>query len=520
MKSFDVAIVGGGHNGLACAILLARSGRKVLVCEAGAAPGGAARMEEFAPGFRTSLAPLLSRLHKETIDALGLSSHRLDLSGCAIDTLVVSPGAEPLRLRGDYGEDIDGLDAPERDAWRGLRAKLFRFAGMLRPFLFRPPPDMAGGTLREKLTLGSAAIGLRRLGREDMREFLRLILTNVADLAEDELADDRLRGLLSFDAVMGSHLGPRSPTSLLGLYYRLAGDVGGHAGRLVMPKGGSGAVVEAMLGAATAAGVTVRTGAAVARIRVAAGRVAGVALAGGEEIDAPIVVSAANPCTTFLDLVGPRHVDAGFAARLRHVRMKGNVARLDLALDRPAVFPGESGSGRNARIVVAPSVDHVERAFNAVKYGEVAADPVLEIVQPSTTDPSLAPAGAAVISVAVPFVPYGFGESSDGAREGLIETLVSKLDALSPGLRRTVRHARLRTPADIERDYLIPGGHWHHGELQVDQMLVNRPVHGADRYATPIDGLYLAGAGSHPGGGISGVPGMNAARRILELEKP
>lgn len=516
MASFDVAIVGGGHNGLACAILLARNGHSVLVCEAGAEPGGAARMEEFAPGFRAALSPLLGRLHGETIDALGLKGHGLDLSGCAVDTLVVSGGAEPLRLRGDYGETVEGLPKEEAEAWAALRARLLRFAAVLRPFLFRPPPDLAGGTLREKLALGSAALRLRRLGRDDMREFLRLVLTNVADLADDELSDDRLKGLLSFDAVLGSHLGPRSPTSLMGLYYRLAGDVDGHAGRLVLP--GGGAVVDAMLRAARAAGVTVRTGAEVARIRVSAGRATGIALAGGEEIAARIVVSAANPRTTFLDLVGPCHVDTGFATRLRHVRMKGNVARLDLALDRPAMFAGDDRSGRPCRIVVAPSVDHVERAFNAVKYGELPAEPVMEIVQPSLSDPSLAPAGAAVLSAAIPFAPGDVKGGWEDCRNAFVQRLVARIEEIAPGMRATIRHARLRTPADIERDFRMPGGHWHHGELQVDQMLVNRPVHGADRYDTPIDGLYLAGAGSHPGGGISGLPGINAARRILELE--
>lgn len=518
MTSFDAIVIGGGHNGLACATMLGRSGRKVLLLEAAPEIGGAARMQEFAPGFRASLVPLINRLHAETIKALDLKKHGLALGPCDLPSVALSPGREPLVLRGAYGETTDGLAQPEAESWRLLRAQLFRFAGILRPFLFRPPPDLGGGSLSEKAALGSAALGLRRLGREDMRDFLRLALSNVSDLLDEHLADDRLKGLLAFDAVLGSQLGPRSPTSLMGLYYRLSGDIDGIHGGQAMPRGGAGAVIAAMQRAAEHAGVSIRCRCPVARVKVMAGRARGVILTDGQEFDAPVIVSAANPKTTFGDLVGAPQLDTGFAARVRNIRMKGNVARLDLALDRTPTFPAVDANDANGRIVLAPSIDHVERAFNPSKYGELPDHPVIELVVSSLADPSLAPDGAAVLSANIQFAPYDLKEGWDAGRLRLLDRVLGQLEMFSPGLRSTILHAHLQSPGDIERDYLMPGGHWHHGELQVDQMLVNRPVFGAARYGTPVDGLYISSAGSHPGGGVSGIPGINAARQILAME--
>jgi phytoene dehydrogenase-like protein len=342
-----------------------------------------------------------------------------------------------------------------------------------------------------------------------------MLLMNVADVLDEHLEDDRLRGLLAFDATLGSHLGPRSPTSLLGLYYRLTGEIAGRAGAQIVPSGGMGAVVAAMARAADAAGVMVRTGAAVRRILVEKDRAVGIALASGEEIRARAIVSAANPRTTFLDLVDPRELDTGFVRKVKHIRMKGDVARVSLALDGPPEFRGVGAEGHRGRLVIAPSPDHVERAFNPAKYGEFSPEPVMEVTLPSLTDPSLAPAGACVLSANVQYAPYALKQGWDTGRPKLLAAIIDQLERHASGIGKSVRHAELLTPLDIEARYAIPGGHWHHGELQADQMLMSRPVSGAAGYDTPIDGLFLAGAGSHPGGGVSGVPGLNAARRII-----
>lgn len=278
-----------------------------------------------------------------------------------------------------------------------------------------------------------------------------------------------------------------------------------------------GAVVAAILRAAKAAGVSVRADAPVAKILIDKGRATGVTLGGGEEIRARTVVSAINPQNTFLDLVGTREIDTGFVRRMKNIRMKGDAAKLHLALDRPPEFLGVDAAGHRGRLVIAPSSDHVERAFNPAKYGEFSPEPVMEITLPSLADPTLAPAGACVLSAVVQYAPYALKEGWETGKPKLLAAIMAQLEAYAPGTGKLVRHAELLTPADIEARYRMPGGHWHHGELQADQMMMSRPVFGASGYDTPIDGLFLCSAGSHPGGGISGAPGLNAARRIIEM---
>ncbi|MGO1078728.1 phytoene desaturase family protein [Inquilinus sp. CA228] len=515
MTSCDAIVIGGGHNGLVCAALLARKGRKVVLLEAAEEIGGAARTVEFAPGFHVShVAHVLNQLHPEVIRALDLKRHGLTLAATNIPTTALSVEGRPLTLHGAFGERLAGeLPAGEAEAWAALRARLLRFAGALRPFLTQVPPRLRGGGRGDALALGKLGWAIRRLGREEMREFLRMILMDVADVLEEELSDPRLMGAVAFDAVLGTHLGPRSPTSLLALLHRLAGQADGVPAALALPKGGMGTVAAAIAAAARATGVEIRTGAPVAKILVEADRAVGVALAEGAEIRAPVVVSGANPRTTFLDLLGPRVLDAGFVRRIGHVRMRGNAAKLHLALDglpeglAPALLAG--------RLVVAPGIDAVEAAFNPAKYGEASPEPVLEAVIPSLTDPSLAPAGKHVMSVVAQYAPAELRGGWEAGGPAFRDSILKGLERHLPGLSARVLAAELLTPADLEARYRMPGGHWHHGELAVDQLMMLRPVHGAGQYATPVPGLYLCGAGSHPGGGVMGAAGLNAARKIL-----
>ncbi|MER8440774.1 NAD(P)/FAD-dependent oxidoreductase [Mesorhizobium sp. M1312] len=520
MTSFDAIVIGGGHNGLISAAVLAKSGRKVLVLEAATDVGGAARTEEFAPAFRvSSVAHLLNRLHPDVVKTLELERHGLDIArGDFAPSVALSQDGLPLVLHGAYGEVLTGAGSTEQTSWKQLRAQLLRYAGILKPFLARRPPDLSGMSLLETVSLGQTGLALRKLGKEDMRDFLRVLLMNVADLLDEQLVDDRLKGLLAFDATLGSHLGPRSPTSLLGLYYRLAGEAGGTVGAQVVPKGGMGAVIAAIRAAAEKAGVTTRTAAPVVKIIVEKGCAVGVVLTSGEHIRAKTTVCAINPATTVLDLVGPRQIDTGFVRKVRNIRMKGDAAKLHLALDRQPEFAGVDAAGHKGRLVIAPSPDHVERAFNPSKYGEFSPEPVMEITLPSLTDPSLAPDGACVLSAVVQYAPYALKEGWSAGRAKFLKAVMAQLEVYAPGISKTVLHAELLTPADIEARYRMPGGHWHHGELQADQMLMSRPVSGWSGYDTPIDGLFLAGAGSHPGGGVSGAPGLNAAKRIIAMK--
>ena len=518
MTAHDVIVIGGGHNGLVCAAMLAGAARSVLLLEADGETGGGGRGHEFAPGFRvSSLAHLVNRLHPAVVKALDLERHGLRAATTAsIPSIALSDRGEPLVLGGAYGETLSGASAEEAQAWSSVRAQLLRYAGIMKPMLARRPPSLDGsGSLADTAALAMTGLAVKRLGTEDMRDFLRVLLMNVADFLDEELADDRLKGLLAFDAVLGSHLGPRSPTSLLGLFHRLTGEANGSAGGQYLPQGGMEAVTGAMRKAAEHKGVTIRTGAVVERVLVEAGRASGVVLGGGETLKAGRVVSSINPRTTFLDLVGPAHLDTGFVRAVGNIRMKGDAAKLHLALSRVPQFLGLSAEHHKGRLVIAPSADHVERAFNPAKYGEFSPEPVMEITLPSLADPSTAPPGACTLSAVVQYAPYALKGGWEAGKPAFLEAIMARLEAHAPGIGATVLHAELLTPLDIETRFRMPGGHWHHGELQADQMLMSRPVFGAENYATPIDGLFLAGSGSHPGGGISGVPGMNAAQRIL-----
>lgn len=513
MTSFDAIVIGAGHNGLAAATRLAKGGRRVLVLEAAATPGGATRGREFAPGFRSAgLAHLVNRLDAEVARDIGL-----DLKGheALLPTTVLDGSGDAVTLHGAYGERIDGVSVEEQAAFTALRKKLVFQAGILKRFLRRPPPQIGAISLGDLTTLAGAGFGLIRKGRGEGRDFLRMLLMNVADVADEYLTDDRLKGLLAFDATLGIHLGPRSPTSLLGLYYRLTGDVAGETGGQFVPSGGMAAIAPAFIHAAEKAGVTIRCDTPVSRILADRGRASGVVIADGSEITAPVVVSAVHPQTTFLHLVDPAESGTGFVRSVKNVRSYGNVAKLDLALDRIPAFDGLPAGASQGRIVLVRSADQVETAFNPAKYGEFSADPVMEVTLPSLSDPSLAPAGACTLSALVQYAPYRLEAGWENGKPAFLKVVMAALERHAPGLEKSVIAASLMTPVDIEAEYNLPGGHWHHGELQADQLLVNRPTGAASGYRTPIEGLYLASAGAHPGGGISGLPGWNAARHIL-----
>ena len=505
MPSCDAIIIGGGTNGLAAAGRLAKAGRKVLVLESAAVAGGGATTREFAKGYKVSaVAHLLNLLDPRVEQGLGL---HLSFAATNISTTALSPTGDHLVLQGNYGETISGgLPEADRTSWLELRQKLMRFANVLKPFKAMTPPRLGKGVGNEMLKLAGLGLKIRGLGRDDLREFMRLMLINVADVLDDELKDERLKGVVAFDTVLGAHLGPRSPNSLLLLLNRLAGET------LSLPAGGMGSVAVAMAKAVQALGVDIRVNAKVKSVNIVGDRATGVTLQNGDVIDATTVISAINPKTTFLDLVGPRHLDTGMVRRAGNILMRGNAVKLHLALKGA---PNFKGADLRTRLVIAPSVRVVEDAFNPVKYGEFSHDPVMEIVIPSAFEEGFAPKGHHVLSAIMQYAPVVMDAK---ARAAFLKRIMATLESYAPGIGKLVVKSELLTPEVLERHYGFVGGNWHHGELAAEQMLFLRPFIGAAQYETAIPGLWLAGAGSHPGGGISGAAGWNAAERILKME--
>ncbi|MCX7299439.1 MAG: NAD(P)/FAD-dependent oxidoreductase [Rhodobacterales bacterium] len=508
MPSSDVIVIGGGPNGLAAATRLAQSGRRVTLVEAQPQVGGGAATTEFHTGYRTSaLAHILQGPDARVASAMKLDAHGLRLS-TPLTTAV--PGIDPLTMQGTFGK-VSGLAATDLAAWSELQERLTRFARLLAPMRQMTPPRPAAKAGNDLWNLGKLGLSLRSMGKVEFRELLRMLLINVADVLEDDLTDDRLMGLLAFDATLGAWAGPRSPNSLIVYLNRIA------AGEtLTLPMGGMGSVAAAMRKAAEAAGVTVLTGSPVDRIDMAADIVIGVTLANGENFAAGAVLSAICPRRTLETLVGPRYLDTGFIRRARAIKSRGGAAKLHLALTGAPHFPA---ADLTWRIVLAPSVNAVENAFNPVKYGEVPDAPVMEITFPTAHDPSLAPSGHHVLSAVVQFAPHA-PKDRDAARAQMLQNTLNVLETAAPGLRPLIAHAEILMPYDIEDRFGMSGGSWHHGDLAVEQMLFLRPFAGVSQYNTPIPGLWLGGAGSHPGGGISGAAGWNAATQLLQGAKP
>jgi phytoene dehydrogenase-like protein len=510
---FDCIVVGGGHNGLVCATYLARAGRSVLVLEAGERLGGAAATREFAPGFQvSSCAHLLHLMPVQLMRELDLPAHGLRLAGERLPTVALSADGAHLEFNG--GEVSGARSAADAAAYPVWRALLQRLAGALHPLLTDAPPRLGSGEWRDRAALLNLGWRIRRLGRRDMRELLRIGGMCVHDLLEERFDSPLLRGALAFDAVLGTNLGPRSPGTVLSLLYRLAAPGGAEA--LAQPQGGLGALTAALGQAARAAGAQVRTHAPVARILVREDRACGVVLGSGEEITAATVISSVDPKTTFLGLLGSEHLDAGFVRRVAQLRSRGVAAKVHLALERLPQFRGLDPQALRGRLLVAPSPDYVEEAFNHSKYREFSAAPVLEVTVPTLADPSLAPAGRHVMSVIAQYVPYELaGDGWPQQRQRFEQLVIDTLAEFAPDLRSCVCGSELLGPRDIEREFRIAGGHWHHAELAFDQFFMVRPLPGAAQYRAPVPGLFLCGAGCHPGGGVMGLAGRNAARQVM-----
>jgi phytoene dehydrogenase-like protein len=522
--SHDIIIVGGGHNGLVAACYLAKAGLKTLVLERREIVGGASVTEEIHPGFRCStLAHSAGPVAPQVSADLNLSRFGLEMITPEARVLALATDNQSLCIYNDAARtvsEIESFSGKDAKSYGEFVTSFARIGRVLSPLVSMTPPSIDQPAAADIWQLGKVGIAFRGLGKKDEYRLLRWAPMAVADLVAEWFDTELLRATVAARGIFGAFAGPWSAGTSLGLLWQAAQD--GHSiGPASFAKGGMGAFTQALAAAAAAAGVEVRPNAGVMRIDTVGDKAAKVVLTSGEEISARAVVSNADPRTTFLHLVDPINLDPNFLAKIRNYRATGAAAKINLALSGLPSFGGVSGSNAasklSARIHIGPEIDYLERAFDAAKYGDYSPEPYMDITIPTLSDPSLAPDGMHVMSVYVQFAPYKLKEGDwNSRREEFADNVVDCLAAYAPGIKELIIARQTITPVDLEQTYGLSGGHIHHGEQTLDQFFTFRPLIGWAQYRTPIAGLYLCGAGTHPGGGVTGQPGASAAREIIK----
>jgi phytoene dehydrogenase-like protein len=521
VAEYDVVIIGGGHNGLTAAAYLARAGRSVLVLERRHVVGGAAVTEEVFPGFHFSVCSyVVSLLRPEIIRELDLARHGLQL--LPLDgTFTPLPSGDYLWRTDDHAFTRRELTRHSpRDAARydEFGAAMARMAEFVKPLLAALPPDPQRPGFRGALQLAGLARRFKQLAASDQSRFVQMMSMSAVDFLRQWFETDALIATMSASGIIGTFLGVRSPGTAYVLLHHYMGEIDGVFRSWGLARGGTGAVSNAIAAAAREAGADIRTNAAVTRIRSRNGTADGVVLDNGDELNARIVVSSADPHVTFLRLLEPSELPADFVAAIRNFRFRGAAAKVNLALDALPRFTARPEGDEHLRgaISISPSVDYMERAYDEAKYGAFSRRPYMDIVIPSLTDPGVAPPGKHVMSCFVQYAPYHLSSGTwDDQRESLGDTVIDTLAEYAPNIRDIVLHRQVVTPLDLEREWGLTEGNIFQGELSPDQLFFMRPVPGLAQYRTPLRGLYLCGAATHPGGGIMGAPGRNAARKIL-----
>lgn len=520
---WDVVVIGGGHNGLVTAAYLAKAGRTVLVLERRELVGGCSVTEELWPGYRVSSAAYLTSLLQERV----IRDLELERYGYRVDAKDPSffspfPDGRYLIFWQDERKTLEEIAKfSRRDAERfgAYEAHLEKLARVVEGLLLTTPPEFPPRRPGEWIEYIKLAGKMRGLGRAEMVGLVKVFTQSAADFLDEWFESEELKVTLVTDGVIGANGGPRSAGTAYILLHHCMGGVNGKRGLWGFVRGGMGAVSEAIAASARAAGVTVRTGATVERVRVRNGKSDGVVLAGGEEIDASIVASNADPKVTFLKLVEERELEPEFVASIRRFRCEGTSLKINLALSGLPDFkalPGAPRPHHGATMHICPSIDYVERAWDDAKYGMPSRSPLLELTCPTMYDKSLAPEGKHIMGIFLQYAPYSLRESSwDELREPFADRVFDIIEEYAPNFRSLVEHRQVLTPLDLERRYGITGGNIFHGEMSLDQMFVMRPVAGWARYRMPVSNLYLCGSGAHPGGGVMGAPGYNAAKQIL-----
>jgi phytoene dehydrogenase-like protein len=524
MAKVDVIVIGAGHNGLVTAAYLAKANKKVLVLERRPVVGGIVATEESYPGFKyPSCAHVCGSFSRKIIDDLELTKHGLEM--IALDPLLFAPLLDraPLsipRERSKIAEAIGRFSRSDAAKLEAFTALTRRLIDALRLLASAPMPDGAGRKRTDLAALFKLAWRLQRLGQTHLQEFLRVLPMSIADFMNEWFETDILKASLAVQGLLGTFVGPRAQGTAYVYLHHLSGASYGAFPSAAIARGGIGNLAQALTRAAERYGVEIRTDAEVEKIITSDGKSSGVVLRVGEEISAPVIVSNADVKCTFLKLVEATYLDPHFLLQVRNIRSRGSLAKLNLAIDKLPNFKGAGGSSAAAQlrglIHIGPTLDYLERAADHAKYGHFSKEPYLEITIPSLSDPSLAPAGKHVMSIWVQHAPY---DLRDGLwheqRSALGDAVVDLLNQYAPGFKDSILHREILTPLDLEERFGLTEGHIYHAELALDQVFFMRPIPGWARYRTPIENLYLCGAGTHPGGAVNGLPGQNAAREIL-----
>ncbi len=509
---YDAIVIGGGHNGLTAAAYLARAGRKVLVLERRHVLGGAAVTEEIFPGFRFSVC------------SYGLEILPLD------GTFTPMPNGDYLWRVNDHAKTHreiarhSKLDAEAYDEYGKAMVEMARF---VKPILNMTPPDPLSLDPRELIKLLFLGKRFRRLADADRYNQLQLMTMSAVDFLDQWFETDVLKATMSASGIIGTFLGVRSPGTAYVLLHHYMGEIDGAFRSWGFARGGTGAISNAIAGAAREAGVEIRTEAPVARISVKNGQASGIVLANGDELAADLVLSSVDPNLTFLKLIDEQELPAEFVEEVRRYKFRGSSGKVNLALDALPDFTCLPGSGPHLRgaLSISPSVEYMERAYDQAKYGEFSRRPYIDMVIPTLTDPSVAPPGKHILSCFVQYAPYHLSGASEGVpserhpwddqREAFGDTVIDTIALYAPNIRDIILHRQVLTPLDIERDFGLTEGNIFQGELTLEQLFFGRPVPGWSQYATPIRNLWMCGSATHPGGGIMGAPARNCALRIL-----
>lgn len=526
--SYDAIIIGAGHNGLVTAGYLGRAGLRVLVLESRHVVGGACVTEEIYPGFKYSTTSYLASLMQQKV------IHDLEMEKFGYQVYPKNPAffspfpdGRYLMLYAEMAktcDEISKFSPSDAEVYPRYEEYIDRLARFVEPLLLETPPELGGRGIGDLVTLFKLGNRVRKIPRTELEGHIRILTESVKVFLDRWFESEELKVALATDGVIGTNGGPMTPGTAYILMHHVMGGVGGVRGLWGFVKGGMGGVTQALAASARSRGVEIRTQAPVTQIRIKDGRAAGVVLQRGEEVASRIVISAVDPKRTFLRLADPKMLPQDFVRAIESIRIEGVSMKINLSLDGLPNFkclPGSSvGPQHKTTIHICPTMEYVERGYDECKYGRPSTNPMLEMTIPTTYDSTLAPPGKHVMNIFLQYTPYSLSRDVapnwHAIKESYADRVLELIEEYAPGFKNLVLHRQVLSPLDLEEQFGLTGGNIFHGEMTADQLFMMRPVAGYAKYGSPVKGLYLCASGTHPGGGVMGAPGHNAAREILK----